>query len=53
MSAEVTITETPQGWKVVANDTSRIRVETEDGDLHIRIKRSDTPSQPLDVKLAE
>ena len=53
MSASVQITQTDAGWKVVATDSTDIKVEVDGQDLIVRLSPTpdDDDSTPLAVKL--
>ena len=53
MSAEVKILQTENGWKVIATDSTDLKVELDGNELIVRVRPTvDTGSQqPLDVKL--
>jgi hypothetical protein len=56
MSAEVKITQTDAGWKVVATDSTDIKVEVDGQDLIVRLSPTQGDSddnQPLAVSLAQ
>ena len=59
MSAVVTITQTPRGWEVVAQDATDIKVEVEGPDLVLRLGPTpahgdgDSDDTPLAVSLAK
>ena len=57
MSASVQITQTNAGWKVIATDSTDIKVEVEGADLIVRVRptpdHDSDDNQPLAVSLAQ
>ena len=52
MGAEVTILQTPEGWRVIARDANDIKVEVEGQDVIVRVHPTpDAEATPLTVKL--
>ena len=52
MSAVVTITQTPRGWEVTAQDATKLKVEVVGDEVIVKVRPTpETGSQPLDVAL--